>query len=343
MTTSGSNPNQCVLLRHRPDGLPTPDCFDTTTRSLPDLATGSVRCKTLYVSLDPYIRSVIAGNHMGHGIAPGEVVPGETISQVVESHHPDWPEGTLVRCQGGWQQFSDHLPEALHRLPNGLSRPSLALSILGMPGLTAFAGMHRLGEVRAGDTVVIPAAVGGVGAMAGQLAVRAGARTIAITSGDEKRQIALDGLGYSACIDREQDDIAAALAKLAPEGVSLYFDLVGDPLLTTVSQQLAVGGRIILCGLMGDYNGAQKTTGPPPGLWIGKRATVKGLVVYDFEHERQDFEQTYTPLVEDGSICANEECHVGLELAPEAFCRLMRGENTGKVVVQVASMESDLL
>ena len=130
--------------------------------------------------------------------------------------------------------------------------------------------------------------------------------------------------------------MAAALAELAPDGVSLYFDLVGDPLLTTVSQQLAVGGRVILCGLMGDYNGAQKTTGPPPGLWIGKRATVKGLVVYDFEHERLEFERRYTPLVEDGSIRANEECHPGLSSAPDAFCRLMRGENTGKVVVELA-------
>ena len=336
MTMHGTLANEAVLLHHRPEGLPTPDCFEAVSQSLPALEDGKVRCRTRYISLDPYIRSVIAGNHMGHGIGPGEVVPGETVAEVVASHHPDWPEGTQVRCPGGWQQFSDHPPEALHRLPAGLSRSSLALSVLGMPGLTAFAGMHRLGEVASGDTVVVPAAVGGVGALAGQLGRLAGARTIAITSGEEKCRIAVEELGYSACIDRASDDVAAALVELAPDGVSLYFDLVGDPLLTTVSQQLAVGGRVILCGLMGDYNGAQKTTGPPPGLWIGKRATVKGLVVYDFEHERLEFERRYTPLVEDGSIRANEECHQGLSSAPDAFCRLMRGENTGKVVVDLA-------
>jgi len=108
---------------------------------------------------------------------------------------------------------------------------------------------------------------------------------------------------------------------------------VGDPLLTQVSQQLAIGGRVILCGLIGDYSGQVKTLGPPPGLWIFKRATVKGLVVYDFEHERSSFEREFTPLVEQGKIVGNEEVHRGLASAPAAFCRLMRGDNTGKVIV----------
>ena len=339
MTDAHQHANDCMLLRRRPSGLPTLDCFEAFVQPLAPLAAGKVRCQTLYLSLDPYIRSVIAGNHMGHGIEPGEVIPGETVARIVDSNCSDWPIGTLVRCDGGWQHFSDHTAEDLHPLPPGLLHPSLALSVLGMPGLTAFAGIHRLAQVTVGDTVVIPAAVGGVGAMAGQLARLAGAKTIAITSGQKKRQIALEQLGYSACIDRDQDDVATVLAAEAPEGVSVYFDLVGDPLLTTVSQQLAIGGRIVLCGLMGDYNGIQKTTGPPPGLWIGKRATVKGLVVYDFEHERSDFEQAYIPLVRDGVIQTNVEFHVGLACAPEAFCRLMRGENTGKVVVQLAVSE----
>ena len=336
MGSRADQENQRIVLRSRPEGLPETGCFEMAATPVGDLPPGLVRCATRYISLDPYIRSVLAGNHMGHGIAPGELVPGETVSQVIASNNPDWPKGTWVRCPGGWQCYSDHSPSELARLPEGLSQPSLALSTLGMPGLTAFAGMVRLAKVTAGDTVLIPAAVGGVGAMAGQLARLAGATTIAVTSGEEKQRIALEELGYSHCIDRTTQDLGAALADVAPAGLSVYFDLVGDPLLSIASQQLAVGGRIVLCGLMGDYNGAQKTTGPPPGLWIGKRATVMGLVVYDFEHERPAFERAYAPLLEAGIIRCNEERHRGLGSAPEAFCRLMRGDNLGKVVVELA-------
>jgi len=204
-----------------------------------------------------------------------------------------------------------------------------------MPGLTAWAGMVDLAKVGSGDRVVIPAAVGGVGAMAAQLAKRAGATTIAITSGPEKRRIAIETLGYDHCIDRVEEDLGTALERVAPDGVSVYFDLVGDPTLTTVAQHLAIGGRVVLCGLIQDYNGNHKTTGPHPGLWITKRARVSGLVVYDYEPQRQAFEAEFVPLAETGELTANEEFHDGLGAAPAAFCRLMRGHNSGKVVVRV--------
>jgi NADPH-dependent curcumin reductase len=327
--------NTAVILAQRPQGLPNADDFALETLPLPELAQGAIRCQTLYLSLDPYMRSVIAGNHMGHGVDPGDVVPGEVVARVTESDAPDWPSGTLVRCQGGWQQFGDHDPAALSRVPSGLSRPSLSLSILGMPGLTAWAGMVQQAKVRQGDVVVIPAAVGGVGAMAAQLARRAGATTIAITSGTEKQRIALEMLGYAHCIDRVDQDLSEALARVAPKGVSVYFDLVGDPTLTTVAQQLAIGGRVVLCGLIKDYNGDHKTTGPHPGLWITKRAIVSGLVVYDYEPLRDQFESEFVPLVEAGELIANEEIHEGLAAAPDAFCQLMRGQNTGKVVISL--------
>jgi len=324
-----------VLLAKRPEGLPTPEDFSVVQRPLAPRDEGQIRCETMFLSLDPYMRSVIAGNHLGHGIAPGDVVPGEVIARVVESDYADWPLDTLVRCEGGWQQFSDHTPEVLATVPSQLSRPSLALSILGMPGLTAWAGMVDLAKVGSGDRVVIPAAVGGVGAMAAQLAKRAGATTIAITSGPEKQRIAIETLGYDHCIDRVEEDLGTALGRVAPDGVSVYFDLVGDPTLTTVAQHLAIGGRVVLCGLIQDYNGNHKTTGPHPGLWITKRARVSGLVVYDYEPQRQAFEAEFVPLAETGELTANEEFHDGLGAAPAAFCRLMRGHNSGKVVVRV--------
>jgi NADPH-dependent curcumin reductase CurA len=327
--------NMAVILAKRPEGLPNPDDFTLENRPLSERPSGQVRCQTLYLSLDPYMRSVIAGNHMGHGVDPGDVIAGESVARIVGSDDADWPVGTVVRCHGGWQAFTDQPPEALSRVPAALSRPSLALSILGMPGLTAWAGMVQQAKVREGDVVVIPAAVGGVGAMAAQLCKRAGATTIAITSGSEKRRIATQTLGYDHCIDRIDEDLAKALARIAPDGVSVYFDLVGDPTLTTVAQQLSIGGRVVLCGLIKDYNGDHKTTGPHPGLWITKRATVTGLVVYDYESQRAAFEEEFVPLAEAGELVANEDIHDGLAAAPDAFCNLMRGRNHGKVVVRV--------
>ena len=327
--------NLAITLAERPQGLPRITDFAAENRPLGPRSAGAIRCETLYLSLDPYMRSVIAGNHMGHGVDPGDVIAGEAVARVCESEHPEWPVGSLVRCHSGWQQYSDHSPEALASVPAGLSRPSLALSILGMPGLTAWAGMVDLAKVREGDVVVIPAAVGGVGAMAAQLAKRAGATTIAITSGEEKRRIALESLGYDHCIDRIEEDLEQALKQVAPDGVSVYFDLVGDPTLTIVAQQLSIGGRVVLCGLIKDYNGDHKTTGPHPGLWITKRATVSGLVVYDYEPQRSTFEQEFVPLAEAGELVANEQMIEGLAAAPEAFCELMTGNNHGKVVVRV--------
>ena len=146
--------NMAVILAKRPEGLPNPDDFQLENRPLGERPAGQVRCQTLYLSLDPYMRSVIAGNHMGHGVDPGDVIAGEVVARIVESDDVDWPAGTVVRCHAGWQAFTDQSPEALARVPAALSRPSLALSILGMPGLTAWAGMVQQAKVREGDVVV---------------------------------------------------------------------------------------------------------------------------------------------------------------------------------------------
>ena len=327
--------NTRVLLAKRPEGHPSPDCFILHESRAPSLAPGTVRCKTDFLSIDPYMRSVIGGNHMGQTVEVGGVIPGEAVATIIESDNSDWPVGLQVRCKTGWQSISDHQTAELSRIPQGLTQPSLALSILGMPGLTAFAGLTSLAKVGAGDTILIPAAIGGVGAMAGQLCRLAGAKTIGISSGPDKCKIATHKLGYTHCIDRLHGDIAEQLQAVAPEGIDVYFDLVGDPILTIAAQQLALNGRVILCGLIQDYNGQIKTMGPPPGLWIGKRATVMGLVVYDFEHQREAFERGYTPLVEQGLIQGNESIYQGLAQAPQAFCDMMNGTALGKVIIAV--------
>src|SRR6056300_1097107 len=328
--------NQKIVLAKRPAGLSTPDCFRLEEAVLDTRPQGLVRLRSEFISLDPYQRSVIGGNHMGQTADIGDVVPSESVCTVIESESDEFPIGTVVRAHSGWQVFSDHAPQTLNRVPSALSRPSLALSILGMPGLTAYAAMHQIAKVKAGDTVLIPAAIGGVGAMAGQLAKLAGATTIGITSSKEKCALAKE-LGYHHVLNRNSETLADDLSAAAPQGISIYLDLAGDPILTIAAQQLSLGGHVILCGLIQDYNGNYKTMGPPPGLWIGKRATVSGLVVYDYEHLRSTFETAYTGLYEQGILKASEHVFQGLDSAPEAFCRMMQGQILGKVVVEVGN------
>ncbi|TQV81231.1 NADP-dependent oxidoreductase [Exilibacterium tricleocarpae] len=330
------NDNLQVQLARNPAGVPVPEDFTVVTAARPQPAAGEVLCQTLYLSLDPYMRSQIAGRHLSGAVAPGEVMRGETVSRVVESRHPGFAAGDTVRCFGGWQSYSVHGAGELYRVDEAIQPVSYALSVLGMPGLTAYAGLIWQAEPRAGDVVVIPAAIGGVGATAGQLAKIHGCRVIGIAGSDEKCRYAVDELGYDACINRRTEDIAARLDQLCPQGIDIFFDLVGGEILQLASQRLAVGARVILCGLMAEYNSNTRAAGPEPGLWIKARARVHGLVVYDFEPRRAEFINACLPYVRDGRLQMREDIAAGLAAAPVAFCRLMRGENLGKALVKIA-------
>ncbi|MFT7287675.1 MAG: NADPH-dependent curcumin reductase CurA [Halieaceae bacterium] len=325
-----------VVLERYPDGIPVAEDFRLVEVPLPEPGPGEVLCETLYLSLDPYMRSQIAGRHLSGTVVPGDAMRGETVSRVIASHVDAIPVGTLVRCFGGWRSHSVHPQSELFPLPGDFPAPSLALSTLGMPGLTAWAGLHCLANPVAGETVVIPAATGGVGAVAGQLAKAQGCRVIGIAGSDEKCLEATKNLGYDACINRHTDDVAQALRQHCPDGINVYFDLVGGPLLTAASKQLAIGARVLLCGLMADYNSNERPAGPPPGLWIVARAIVYGLVVYDFEVRRDEFLAEAIALLKAGRLRSYEDRSQGLDSAPAAFCRLMNGENHGKTVVCLA-------
>ena len=326
-----------VQLASCPDGTPEPEHFALATTDIPPVAEGQVLCETLYLSLDPYMRSQIAGRHISGSVVPGDVMRGETVSRVLESKHPDFNLGDLVRCFGGWQKYSLHEAKELHRVAKVISPVSYALSVLGMPGLTAYAGLIWQAKPKAGDVVVIPAAIGGVGSTAAQLAKIFGCKVIGIAGSDEKCRYAVKELGYDACINRKTENISQRLDELCPEGIDIYFDLVGGEMLHIVSERLAVGARVILCGLMAEYNNKERQVGPPPGLWIKARATIYGLVVYDFEQRRAEFIDSCLPYIRDGRLKMREDIAEGLEKAPEAFCRLMRGENMGKALVHVSS------
>jgi len=329
--------NMQVQLASTPDSMPVEENFAVVSGAIPTPNKGQVLVENQYLSLDPYMRSQIAGRHISGSVLPGDVMRGETVSKVIESYHDDFNVGDMVRCFGGWQKYSVHDADTVFSIDPTIEHPSYVLSALGMPGLTAYAGLIWQAQPKAGDVVVIPAAIGGVGSVAGQLAKIYGCTVIGIAGSDEKCEYAVNSLGYDACFNRKKENIGDMLDKLCPNGIDIYFDLVGGEMLHLVSERLAVGARVILCGLMADYNKTTRSMGPPPAMWIKARAIVYGLVVYDFEPRRDEFVQSCQQYIRKGQLVVREDITPGLSQAPNAFCRLMRGENMGKVVVDLTA------
>ena len=327
--------NRQIILESTPQGIPTSNNFTLRRLPMPQPGADEVLCRTRYLSLDPYMRSQIAGRHPSGAVAPGDVMKGETVSEVVRSNAASFSTGQLVRCMGGWQEYSVHAAGDLHAVADNIDPPSYALSVLGMTGLTAYAGMIWQARVCAGERVVIPAVTGGVGSIAAQLCAARGARVTGIAGTGEKCRYAVESLGAADCIDRRSEDVEARLGELCPHGIDVYFDLVGGPMLHAACRRLAPYGRVVLCGLMAEYNRSDRSPGPEPGLIIGKRAVVSGLVVYDYESRRDEYIRECLPLLARGKLHQREDVTVGIENAPAAFHRLMSGRNFGKTIVRV--------
>jgi NADPH-dependent curcumin reductase CurA len=326
--------NRQIRLFRYPEGAPAAADFELSETPAPQPGDGQVLCATRYLSLDPYMRSQIAGRHISGSLAPGDLMRGEAVCEVIESRSSEFEPGQLVRCMGGWQEYSVQDAAALASVHPGIEPASYALSLLGMTGLTAWAGMVWQADVGAGDRVLVPAVTGGVGAAAAQFCRNRGATVIGIAGGAEKCVWAVENLGVEACIDRHAEDVPGRLDELFPEGIDVYFDLIGGELLTQASERLALNARVVLCGLMAEYNNPSRAGGPPPGFWIRARAVVTGLVVYDYENRRGEFIEANLPDLQAGRLVQREDFSEGIDSAPEAFCRLMRGENFGKVIVR---------
>ncbi len=328
--------NRRVLLARVPTGLPTPADFKLDTAPIPEPLEGEFLCRTLWLSLDPYYRNVMKGHPLyGEVLRPGEVMIGETVAQVVVSRLAGYAPGDYIVGRNGWQEFALSKGEGVCKLPQEDLPLSAWLGVLGMPGLTGYAGMLELGGPEPGETVVVSAATGPVGSTAGQVARLAGARVIGIAGSAEKCDYAVHELGYAACINYRAQDLRDALEKACPDRIHVYFDNVGGETLNAVFTRLARGARIILCGMIGAYS--MET--PPAGPWLGPvvaaRAHLQGLVVYDHLHRQSEQVRAVSAWIRAGHFKWKEDVSVGLERAPEAFCRLMRGENFGKALVRI--------
>ena len=328
--------NHRITFARSPRGLPVPEDFGSDTTAIPVPGPGQFLSRTVYLSLDPYYRNVMKNSQIyADRLAPGDVMVGETVAQVVASHHPDYQPGDYVTVRNGWQQYALSTGQGVRKLDPAVAPVSTALGVLGMPGLTGWAGTVYLGEPRPGQTFVVSACTGPVGSTAGQVARHMGARVVGIAGSPDKCDFAVRELGFAACVNYKSGDLAAQLKAACPEGIDVYFDNVAGATLAAVIRNLALGARIVLCGMIEAYSMDQ----PPPGPWlgpvVGARATMKGLVVYDHLQRMGEMTRTIGGWIREGSFRWREDVTEGLEHAPDAFCRLMRGGNFGKALVRV--------
>lgn len=324
-----------IVLARRCESNPVKEDFGIEHVAMPQPADGQVLLKTHYLSLDPYLRSKISGRHMSGSVNVGEVMAGETVGEVIESRHPDFKMGDIARAHTGWRTHAAIDGNLVHKVNLADLPMSLSLGSLGMPGLAAYAGITRLAKIKPGETFLVSAASGPVGSTAAQVARMKGARTIGIAGSDEKCDWCLTDAKFDDVINYKKEDIREGIDRTCPDGVSVYFDNVGGDTLLAAVERLAIGGRVILCGLASEYNSETRMPGPRPGLIIIKRATVRGLVVYDHEDLRPELEEVCGNWIRNGDITYKEDLTEGLENAPKAFARLMQGKNSGKVIVKI--------
>ena len=334
--------NRRIILAARPQGVPKPQDFRLDEVAVPQPQDGQVLLQTLYLSLDPYMRQVMneVGPVYAKSVPLGEPMPGGTVNRVVHSRHPKFRAGDLVLGNAGWQEFA--LSRGTELLPLGnTDQPSLALGGLGMPGFTAYVGLLDIGRPRKGETVVVAAATGAVGAVVGQIARLKGARVVGIAGGADKCRHAVEELGFDVCIDRHDPAFASRLAGACPSGVDVYFENVGGPVFDAVLPLLNIGARVPVCGHIADYNEAAPSNGPNKlplvmAALVQKRIRMQGFVILDHYADRFDgFRREMGEWVDAGRVKLRENIVDGLENAPAAFIGLLQGRNFGKLVVRV--------
>ena len=336
--------NQRIVLVSRPVGAPTPENFRLEREALPDLAEGQVLLKTLYLSLDPYMRGRMSdAPSYAAPVAIGEVMTGGAVSRVERSLNPKFHEGDLVVGATGWQSHSISDGRALIPVPSGLPSPSMALGVLGMPGMTAYMGLMDIGQPKEGETLVVAAASGAVGSVVGQVARIKGLKVVGVAGGADKCRYVVDELGFDACIDHKRADFAEQLAQACGAGVDIYFENVGGKVFDAVLPLLNPKARIPVCGLIAQYNAQEAPPGPDrmPLLQrtlLTKRVRMQGFIVFDDYGDRHsEFAKAMAPWVRDGKVKFREDVVEGLEQAPEAFIGMLEGRNFGKLVVRVAN------
>lgn len=325
-----------VVLKRRPRGEPEPSDFEIRETAVPSPGPGEIVTRTIFLSIDPYMRGRLREQQTyAVAIQIGEVMTGETVGEVIASAHPGFVAGDIVVGPRGWQSHCVAKGDAVTKIPRGGPPISTYLGILGMPGATAYAGVTEIIKPKPGETIVISAASGAVGSVAGQLAKRAGARVVGIAGGAEKCLWVQDSLGFDDCVDHRSLDLRRELQMACPNGIDGYFENVGGAVQAAVFDLLNRHARVAMCGMVSQYNEDEFPPGPNLGFVVGKAVLIQGFIVSDRPARLTEWREMAAPLVADGSLIYREDEVEGLEKAPEALAGILGGRNFGKLLVRV--------
>jgi NADPH-dependent curcumin reductase CurA len=348
--TQSDNVNRRIVLASRPRGLPVPDNFRLDHVGVPTPGDGELLLRTVYLSLDPYMRGRMSdAPSYAPPVELDHVMIGGAVSRVVRSLHPNYLVGDWVLGVTGWQDFALSSGKDLTKLPDHMDQPSHALGVMGMPGFTAYAGLLEIGKPQAGETVVVAAATGAVGSVVGQIAKLKGCKIVGIAGGPEKCRYAVEQLGFDACIDHRAEDFAQQLAGACSDGIDVYFENVGGAVLDAVLPLLNRNARVPLCGLMSQLSSSSSSNSASSSraggsdrlpqllrIALSRRVLIRGFIIFDYYATHfEAFKRDMSAWLANGQIKYREHVVAGLEAAPEAFIGLLQGANFGKLVVHV--------
>ena len=335
--------NRQILLARRPDGEPAATDFELAENAIPEPADGQFLTRTLYLSLDPYMRGRMnADRSYADPVPIGGVMEGGTVSVVERSNNAGYAVGDIVVGRMGWQEYGVSDGTGMRKVDPATKPLSYALGVLGMPGMTAYTGLLNLGQPKAGETLVVAAASGAVGSVVGQIAKIKGLRAVGVAGGAEKCRFVTDELGFDACLDHRAADFEEQLAAACPDGIDIYFENVAGRVLRAVIPHFNFFARMPVCGLISQYNAAGTAADVDhlPQFMraiLTNRIAVRGFIVRDYADQEGDFLREVGGWIADGRIKYREHRVQGLESAPEMLIGLLKGENFGKTVVEISA------
>ena len=327
-----------VQLVKRPIGEATPDCFSLETEVLGELESGQVRVAVEYISVDAGTRTMLRGEGFHHQVGLGETVLAGGVGRVIDSNASGWEVGQAVRGGLGAQTIATISAEHLERIDESVAPLSAYLGVLGgSTGVTAWIGMRRVAQPKAGDVFVVSAAAGAVGSIAGQIAKREGAHVIGIAGGARKGAYLVDRLGFDAAIDYKNEDVRERLGELAPQGVNVFFDNVGGPILDAVLDNLTMRAKVVICGAISQYDDMDNVVGPSMYLRLAERQSImEGFAFFHFPESIGPAMAELSQWIAEGSLQFDEEILHGIERYPEALQYMFNGGNIGKLLVKAS-------
>ncbi len=308
----------------------------------PEVGEGQVLVRTIYLSLDPYMRGrMSAAKSYAASVEEGSVMEGATVGQVVESRSGDFKQGDYVLCPGGWQEYSVNSPKGMRKLDPAQAPISTAVGVLGMPGFTAYVGLDEIGKPQEGETVVVSAPAGAVGQVVGQIAKLKGCRVVGVAGAPDKCAHVVEAYGFDACVNYKDDDFFEQLQAACPDGIDVYFENVGGNVFEAVLGLVNDFARIPVCGRIAHYNDSEAPPGPDRRSALMQqvlvnRLHIQGFIQFDYIKRQPDFVRDMGAWVQSGQVKYQEDVVEGLENAVSAFQGLLTGANRGKLLVRVS-------